>query len=114
MTEGATVDGKIEGSQMASITINGGSTVTKDVIVVEPGSTLTINGSTVQENIKTTEINTVLIEMSTIGKDLVSDKDSIVEITDTMVSGKIEIKDTTVMCTESGNSADDGNSGCPI
>jgi len=113
VTDGVTIEGKIEGFDGATVTIQDSSVVKGDVLVSGSGSILELIDSTVEGKVVTTETDSVIVTNNTVDSDILSDKDGDVTITGNTVGGKIEIKETN-SCTQSGNgSPPDGNSGCP-
>jgi len=133
ISKGATVDGDLQvngGTVIISdsstikgnIVSNGGSILIEegsvidgnvDIVVSGDGGVLEINGGIVSGNLLTNGIDTLTITGSNINGNIYSENDGDVTIIGNTVNGNIEIINPTVNCSESDNSVNGNNSGCP-
>jgi len=111
-TNGAIIQGGVEGMGGATITIEDGSTVNSDIVVSGSGSSLTMTGltTTVDGKVETKEISSVSLTDIT-AKEIVSDKDADVTMSGNTAE-KIEIKDPTGSCIDSGQTTPTPDPGC--
>jgi len=115
LSQSSTVTGNLEGINGASIIIQGGSTVDGNIEIIVSGSesTLEITDSNVGGNIQTNNIDALTIINSILNGNIHSDNDGTVTITNNInINGNLEII-SPASCTESNNTVNGNNSGCP-
>jgi len=93
VVSGSTVTGNIDASEGSSVSIIDGSVVTQNLSVKQSGGILVLLDSLVDLNVLTQELDSLQVIGSTINQDLISDKDTTVELSGNTVVGKIEIKE---------------------
>jgi len=128
--EGASVSGNIS-SNGGEIIIQDGSNISGNV-QMDNGGTVTINGSilsgnitggdgvdviitdsTIAGNVEITITPSVLITGNTINGNLIVEDNVDVTVENNMVLGSVEIKNTSGMCSDSGNTVIGSFEGCP-
>jgi len=113
ITGSSSVTGNVEGKNSALIIIDSSSIIQGNVKVEGPGSSLQLSKSFVNGNIETKDLDSLTVTRNNVNGNIKSENDGNVTITSNTVNDNIEIINPTGSCSESDNTVNGNNSGCP-